>query len=361
MPKPNRGNRVNQRQLAERLNLSIATVSRSLKGHPDIAPETRRRILQEANLLGYQGRESIAQGNCIVALISATVSEASASPVTEEFLRGISAEAQASDILLVTHYLPDAPTCDTLPSEQQPIALRNGMANAVLLIHLFSNTLVQELARRFPIVSLAHYYPQAPCDFIDSDHIDGMETIVAHLVGLGHRELLFVSSLAGGVPNTRLASAFRAANLHGAKLDPTRTVHFNISIPAAQRRAALSPTELISQQQGTARLVEAVRAGMSGLICDCDTTAFYVIQQLTEAGLQVPRDVSVTGFDGVYQFPNCPTITTYAVPFAAMGRRAVKEAIGRFGKTDQNHRLRIMLGGHLIEGQTASAPHTSSH
>jgi LacI family transcriptional regulator len=358
MPSPERpAPRINQQTLAERLQLSIATISRSLQDHPDIAPGTKQRVIAEAERLGYRRKAGPTVGNAIGVLISGAEQAGGISPLNTSYLMGMSHEAQTRGLMLMTHYLSGIGDHRLLETTTQPVALAQGALSGLILVHRFQPDVVRELARQRPVVSLAHAYPGSGADLIDSDHLAGMETLVVHLARLGHRRFGYLMRSNSSIPFSRLGSLVRAVTLHGLAMDSTLYLDLPLDTAVAENRLEATPEILAAQGTTIDRLITQIRAGTTAWACDSDATAYWIHRLLTARGIRIPEDVSLTGFDGFDPYPGCPQVTTIRVPFTEMARHAIIRLAERRnpGSVSQNTpQLQIQLAGTLVPGSTSA-------
>ena len=160
--------RVNQQTLADRLNLSRATVSRCFTNHRAINPSTRARVFDLAAELGYRYMELRTQssyrasraqtlGVLICRPATPAIDDRFGSP-RQKLLDGISQLAQLHRVQLSVHYVdPDETTVEGF-SYQTVTALRRGGWDGALLIHAFPDQVIETLAGRMPCVSLLEQY-----------------------------------------------------------------------------------------------------------------------------------------------------------------------------------------------------------
>jgi DNA-binding LacI/PurR family transcriptional regulator len=95
----------------------------------------------------------------------------------------------------------------------------------------------------------------------------------------------------------------------------------------------------------------------TAVFCGNDLVAFGAMAAIREAGLRVPADVSVAGFDDAYlsRFVD-PPLTTMAIPAASLGSEAVSLVIARLLKTDREFPSRVMVPGQLLIRQSCAPP-----
>jgi DNA-binding LacI/PurR family transcriptional regulator len=81
--------------------------------------------------------------------------------------------------------------------------------------------------------------------------------------------------------------------------------------------------------------VERTRTGVTAWVCAADHQAYDLIRGLEKRGFRVPKDISVTGFDGIEAPKDCPKLTTVVIPFREIGttgtQRLIERASNRFG------------------------------
>jgi len=160
----------------------------------------------------------------------------------------------------------------------------------------------------------ADYYPgDGTAAFAD---LAGVVAAVEHLASLGHQRIGLVLGPEDHVPSRRKLAGF--------------TAH-------ARRAPENSPVEhaLFSLEGGQAATTRLLRHGVTGVICASDVLALGAIRAVRRAGLSVPGDVSVVGYDDS-AFMNCtdPPLTTVRQPIESMGKAAVALLVNQIENTD---------------------------
>jgi LacI family transcriptional regulator len=342
-----------QTQLARKLRLSRATISRALANHPALSADTRARVQALAAELGYRGtptrsvrRAADAPPLKLGVLIGAPLVPADQIALPQ-ILEGIRARARmdraAVDILPFS------------PEEAAPLAGRRrlfghlraeGWRGAILL-YPFPEATVAMLAEKLSVVSVLHECADERIDTIDTDH-GGVRTLVARLVSLGHRRIGFATWRypAGGLWASRRFAAYAEALFqHGLPVNPAWVANLG---PAAH--SASTPGELADFVAGRVR-----GEGVTAWVCAADHQAYQLVADLRGRGLNVPADVSVTGFDGQDAPPGLPRLTSLAVPNADLGASAVARLVGRLLQPSSNRRVTLVLPT-LVEGDTTAPP-----
>jgi LacI family transcriptional regulator len=169
---------------------------------------------------------------------------------------------------------------------------------------------------------------------VSNDDVAGIGLAVAHLAALGHRRIAHLAGPVGTSTGADRRRGFRAA-MRAAGLDPAAVP---VVAAAAYAREA--------GREAAARLLEAVPRP-TAIACANDLLALGAFDGLEAAGLRVPRDVSVTGFNDMpFVDRVAPPLTTVRIQHAAMGMEAAELLLGEMrepGCARREVRLRPLL------------------
>lgn len=321
MPRPRRPTRPTLKDVASRADVSPQTVSNFLSGRHRTRAGPRKRIERAILELDYRpnaaARALRSRQSETIALV---LEDPNALGLHEyfhmEFLNGAATAAhEAGKHLLVTL---------TSPSETMGVAIRvarEGRADG-LALSLGDATAVEDEMRELaavgvPIVLLQQVSPIAGIATITAQDEVGAAAAVAHLVGLGHRDVVWLcgEELWPG-PARRYAGVAGAAAAAGVRLLEWTCAAYTV-------QAARSTV---------ARELSAVTPRPTAVIAANDMIALGVVQQALDERLDVPGDISVVGFND-FDFSSWvrPSLTTVRVPAAEMGRRAVDLLLGAGG------------------------------
>ena len=310
--------RISQTTLARRLKLSTATVSKSLRNHPDINPETRARVLDLAARLDYQvradarvDRRKAKNLRFVGVLAYGGIPDTPADYAAMKYMAGLSAAAETNRASLVVHHV-FGDSRKLLEESGQPEAMRKGILDGLVLIHRFDSNVVRQLASRMPVVTLVHYVPVARLDHVDADTQGAMAQAAQHLTSLGHRKIGFF-----GFQKELSHSLVRYSSYVTAMLQ--------FGLPVQQ------PIESGGEAQSGAIdwVVEQSRQGVTAWMCGSDHAGYSLWQELSRRGLRVPEDVSITGFDGGPPPMGMTPLTTLRVPFQEMAAVALSRLVNR--------------------------------
>lgn len=184
------------------------------------------------------------------------------------------------------------------------------------------------LAKTIPLVMVGVGDEKLPAAYLQCDNASGMRQIVDHLVDVHHvDEMAFVGGLDSDDVVARYV-AFRKC-LEERGLDSSD---------------ALLDDSFATSDEYMVGLCEAIGSGRlpQALVCGTDQTAFGVIRLLEEAGVRVPDDVIVTGFDGILAGRLMePQLTTVRQPMEDMGREAARMLLSRNGEPWEKAERRV--------------------
>jgi len=347
---------VNQQLIADRLKISRATVSRCFTNHPGINPKTRARVFSLASRLGYTPLEKRAESGSrsekrglnfgvLICVELPNFEHTAYGNPGQELLNGLSDFARGQDVRLDLHFVrPEDLHLDS-PSYAASMGQRRSKWNGVVLIYPFPRTVVDELVDRYPVVSLVEQYGGTAINCVDVDHHRGVARLIDRLRSVGHERIGFFTwryQVEATWSLRRFGAYVEQLTALGIPLRETDMIN-------------VGPHGAMPIEESYERLLAQTRAGVTAWICAADHQAYEVIQWLEGRGVHVPRDVSVTGFDGLAQPAGAPLLSTVQVPFHEIGVNGGKRLLDlvhkRFGAPQH-----ILLDCGLREGSTIAPP-----
>ncbi len=254
-------------------------------------------------------------------------------------LQGMTAATDDVDARLTVHTVR-AHDLDEQTPARLPKSLRGSACDAAVLEGRHDPAMVRDLARRVPLVSCAFLYDPVAHDAVLADNLEGVRMVVDHLMPLGHRRLAWVGEH------------------HDATFSEQRRAGF---IEGCLRHGLLPPREdLMGRSIFHGRddidgrvLREAVQRGVTAFVCVNDRVAGLVIRSLEEAGLSVPADASVTGFDAMHIADlQARRITSIDPQFVEMGRACIDLVMRRL-RQPASRPLRVSVSGELVIGNSS--------
>jgi LacI family transcriptional regulator len=303
------------KELAKELDISIATVSRALAGHEAIALKTRERVAEAARLHGYvpnrAGRQLVSGRSGFVSFVLPIRGPNFVDSYLGEFLTGLGEGlvAHGIDLLLAT----TQPGQSELEVLKHVVESRRADGIVVPRIGERDERLDYLMTRSFPFVAHGRLLgDQDSYSWVDSDSALAFSEAFDLLYGLGHRHFGLVS-----ISDPMTFRHHRERGLREAmarRADPSVTLEV-VDAPRFDRGKTVAAINklLFSQKRPTAIL---------GLF---DELALTVMEEAARAGLSIPRDLSVVGFDNI-------TAAAYAPPglttFEGRTRESAREIAG---------------------------------
>ena len=314
----------NLRQLAEKAGVSIATASLALRNDPRIAAATRQRLHQLANEIGYVpsnlGRALQARRSRLIGYLLSDVTASFYSDV----LQGVGEVAADSNYSVITALAEQSAEAEL----RHLRVFREKRVDGILVSNISPSshdTLRRIHATGTPVVMCSSPTFDDSIPFVIIDNREGGAMAAAHLMDLGHR---------------RLAYAFWR--------DPTEKRFAGAAAAAASR--GLPPPELCPDRNALAALLRSATPP-TAVIAFSDFLAIDVKHEVEAAGLCVPDDVSIVGFDDLW-FAGLPefSFTTVAQPKREIGRLAMQMLLARIeGQPVESRRIMPSL---VIRGST---------
>lgn len=346
---------VNQQAIADRLGISRATVSRCFTNHGGISPVTRAKVFQTAAKIGYTHMETRAPKQkrakrkfSFSVLICSDPEEyfqgGYESP-GEQILAGVSEYAQSNEIRVDVNLIPPNVTSLDDPAFQSIEGITKKQASGVLLIYPFPAPVLDQLALKFPLVSLVDQLEHSSIDCVDVDHYNGISSAVDHLVAAGHRRIGFYTR---DYP-VEASWSFRR---YSAFVEKMARLQLKV---AAKDAIGMFPRPTMDLAASLDEAVARTQEGVTAWVCAADHQAFDLITHLEKEGFKVPGQVSVTGFDGILQGDKRPDLTTIQIPFREIGITGAERLAARFRKRFQG-KQHVYISGQLKPGSTVAAP-----
>jgi LacI family transcriptional regulator len=295
--------------VAEAAGVSIATASRALSGRRSVSAASLQAVLAASEQLGYRAntvaRSLRTKSTATVGMVVPRISNPYFPRLVEAVERQLSVTGR--ELLL----------CD---SQNDPDvegsrveALLDRRVDGLILIPCDSVRSAASLVRAqraTTVVQMDRFVPGLDLDFVGVDNELGMRLVVDHLRRTGHTSFALVSS--------------RAADSSArARLDAYRQAVRDCDRGSAER-ALLGDYSVEWGREATHLLLESGPLP-DALVCGADVIALGVNVALAEAGVQVPDDVAVTGFDDIaFASVSTPALTTLRQPADAIGAAGVR-------------------------------------
>ncbi|WP_444543111.1 LacI family DNA-binding transcriptional regulator [Microtetraspora niveoalba] len=297
-------------EVAKKVGVSEATVSRVLNGKAGVSDATREAVLTALDVLGYERPTQLRGERARLVGLVLPELQNPIFPAFAEVVGGSLAQQGFTPVLCTRTVggISEADYVDLLLQQQvSGVVFAGGMYTQTGVVHEHYLRLID---RRLPTVlvnaAADHWeFPRVSCD----DSI-AVEQAVGHLRALGHERIGLVAGPADHMPSVRKLEAFRAC---GGEL-VEHTMH--------------------SLEGGHAAAAKLLARDVTGIVCGSDPLALGVIRAARRQGMRVPRDVSVIGYDDS-ALMTCvdPPLTTIRQPIEAMGRAVVELLVNQIDGT----------------------------
>ena len=328
--------------VARAAGVSRATVSRVVNGNPKVTPVVRHAVERAVGRLGYvpnpAARSLVTRRSGFIALvIPERTTSLFGDPFFPRLLVGISGELAASNVQLVLMIAQGS------AQSRAEAYVAAGHVDGVLLASLHGDDLLPDRlrARGVPVVVGGRPPSSSTASYVDVDNESGARTAVEHLLRGGRRRVATITGpLDMPVGVDRRAGYRRALADAGIALDDGLEADGNFT------------------QEGGAKAMRAILArhgDVDGVFAASDLMAIGAVGELRRAGLRIPDDVAVVGFDdSAIAAASEPPLTSIRQPIEEMGRemtRLLLEAI----ETRSPVPKQVLLGTSLVVRESSAA------
>lgn len=345
---------VTLKDVAQLAGVSIGTASNAFTHKSNIAPETRTRVLEAAQTLGYapKNRVTEADGSAEITAVNAA---ATVTMLVQRDVRGLLANRFYAHVLAGVER-----ECERLnlslifagvqvDERKQPRDLDSVLAgrrgDGLLLVGMsLKEEDVPDWLRSLPIVLIDGYAPRRAFDSVITDNFTGAYEAVRYLIDQGHRHIGLLGSTGERDDNFPSIAERRAGYLHALS-------------DAGIEDAYIMPTALDrwSSQEALPRLL-AEHPHITALFCCNDEVALGAIDAARSMGIAVPDALSVIGFDDIdTALQLSPALTTVHVDKVTMGVLGVRLLRERIEKVSRPT-ITLLLGTHVVVRETVGPP-----
>jgi DNA-binding LacI/PurR family transcriptional regulator len=328
--------------IAEQADVSEATVSRVLNGKPGVAESTRQAVLTALDLLGYDRPSRLRRKSAgLVGLVMPELTN----PIFPAF-------AQIIETALARHgYTPVL--CTQTPGgvhedDYVQMLLDRGVAGIIYVsgLHADSSTDPQRYVklreRGLPIVLVNGFLEGIDAPFISNDDVASMELALTHLVHLGHTRIGLAVGPDRFVPVIRKIAGFRNSMA---------------TLLGREDVEDLIERTMFTVEGGAAAANRLLDKGATAIVCGSDLMALGAIRAARQRGLDVPKDLSVVGYDDstLIAFTD-PPLTTVRQSVQAMGEAAVRALLDEIAGEPAPRAEYVFRPELVVRGSTGACP-----
>lgn len=331
--------KVTIKDIAKVANVSYATVSRALSGSTEIGEETRERVLRICHEMGYTvnyvARSMVMQHTRLLGLIVSNIDN----PFMSELAYHIELRARERGYnLMLCNSLHD------LEQEKQVFELLMGrQVDGVILLPSFTESYqnLKPLLNKVPTVFMSENLRDLPESYVAVDNARGVRIGTEYLYGLGHRNILYFGRRKGSMTHQLRAEGY---------LETCR----ELGIEASFYNSTYSSSSIEYGYQ-MAKHLFSKPLRHTAIFAAADSIALGVLGAAEEAGIRVPEDLSVIGFDNI-TYAGLPKInlTTIEQPKRTMASIAVDVLLEKINDPASGYSHRILMP-QLVERSSCRA------
>ncbi len=327
-------NRIRMSDIAEKMGVSVVTVSNALSGKKGVSRDLRDRIIEEALSMGYpyisHEPKNIRNTSNIGILVS------------EKFIQEHSIYQKIyQSVLLSASARSFSTSMETVPVNMDnslylPRLVQNHTVDGIILLGETDPQIVDKIrSLNIPYVFLDSYNLGDNSDAVLSENMNGSFQLTSLLIQEGHQDIRFLGSI-NDSSNTldRYTGYLRALtnnNFHQADISP---------IPDRDNQGKFIPLQLPSKMP-------------DAFVCSCDEIAYHLIILLIEKGYRIPQDVSVVGFnDSIFAALCQPPLTTFRADVDMMGKTAINLLIDKIEEKPIYHGKIILKSEMILRSST---------
>lgn len=330
---------VSIKDISIRCGVSVATVSKALNDHTDIAEATKANVRRTAREMGYFPNSSARalKTNRTYNLGVLFVDEAQSGLTHEYFAKvlesfKVEAERNGYDITFISKN-----TRQKKMSYYEHSKYR-GVDGVVIACIDFNDPDVIELIHgELPIVTIDHVFDNRTA--IISDNVKGMRDLITYIYDMGHRRIAFIYGDESSVTRNRVGSFYKTLG--------------ELGLPAPDEYVR---NGIYHDTETTARLTKellTLKDRPTCIIFPDDFSCIGGINAIKDYGLRIPEDISIAGYDGIILSQVLdPKLTTLQQDTRSLGRSAAEKLIALIENPKANVIERVVVEGRVLHGNS---------
>jgi LacI family transcriptional regulator len=334
---------VRMKDIAKDLGLSIVTVSKVLRDHPDISAETRDRVRRRMKEVNYRpnlaARALVTGRTCSVGLVVPDLVH----PFFGEVAKGMSRVLRKKGYNLMISSSEEDPELESREVEQL-------LARSVdaLILASTQNSLAlfaRLLEHQTPYILIDRTISGLKASFIGVDDVSAGRIATEHLISTGRRVIAHIGGPPVSTAIGRMEGYRRSMAAHGIKLPPEYVITRERGDEASDRTGHDAMKRLL-----------ALKPRPDGVFCYNDPTAMGAMEAVIAAGLRIPRDVAIVGCGNVRYaaFLRVP-LTSIDQQSEEIGDRAAKLALQQIEAKGTSRTKTILLQPKLVMRESSCA------
>ncbi len=331
-------------EIAETVGVTSMTVSRVVNKSGYVSDETRTKVLRAVKEMNYRqnglARNLRRQRTETIGLVLGDISN----PYSTELARAVRETALAKGFNLFI--------CISEQSAKEDITAFESLANHSvdgIIVATRANAEGNDYLRgivdsNIPVVVVGRDFQHEMVDFVSADNLSGGFEATQHLIDLGHTRIGFIgATLSGGASLKRLQGYLQALEQHDIEVDERLITG---------RKQAISEVPGYSTEkmgyEGMKRLLSLPKRP-TAIFARNDFTAIGAMTAINEAGLKIPEDIAIVGFDDIpMAVHTSPPLTTVRQPMRLQGQIAAEMLLQRIENEEGLERIERVLNCELI-------------
>lgn len=324
---------VKMKDIAEKLNISVMTVSKALSGKPGVSDAMREKIKKLSREMGYLAPCEETRRSYNIGVILATYYTEKCATFYWKIYQEINTRAVEQGCFVLLEIISE----EGEKNLELPKMVKENKVDGILLLGYMAKDYLQMLTEKtsIPTVYMDFYEDSILEDSVISNSFYGTYEITSYLFAKGHTDIAFVGTLFSTKSITD-----RFLGYEKAMMEHKQKIREDWVIPDREGERSSLETIKLPTEMPTA------------FVCNCDLTASNLIKELQKQGYRVPEDISVVGYDD-YLYPGlCNVeITSYGVDMGLMAYTAIEMLTKKIEGCDYQKGLHV-VPGYLIEKES---------
>jgi DNA-binding LacI/PurR family transcriptional regulator len=327
--------------LARKVGVSIATVSRVVNGRKGVSREVRQAVLAAMDDLGYERPDrarSATRGQVGIIVPDLT------NPIFPAIAQAVVSLLSQEDFMPVICALPGGGRSE---DEYIEMLVAQGASGIIFICsaHADGQASLERYhrlrGRGIPYVMVNGPRPELGATSVSNDDAAAISTAVQHLASLGHRKVGLAIGPHRFIPSRQKMAGFRSALAE----------FLDIEDPEPH-----TATSMFTVEGGQSAANELLDSGHTAIVCASDVMALGAIRAARARGLRVPEDVSIVGFDdSTLMALTDPPLTTLRQPAAAIAHAAVHALAADIAGERSTHSPVVLASDLVLRGSTGPA------
>ena len=277
---------VRMKDIAQALGVSVVTVSKVMRDHQDIGPETRQRVLDKAKELSYRpnltARSLVTGQSYQVGVIVPTLLH----PFFAEVLEALSSTMKQDGYAVMISSSMEDPVIEEAAIEQ---LLGHRMDGLIVASCSTSPAKFQQLKEQgIPFVMIDRFFPEFKTNFVGVDDRAVGRMATEHLISMGCKRIAHIRGLPFTTGVGRFEGYKQALEKHGMKFDPDLVSPYMTADGRDWQQSLIAMRNLLAGKRP------------DGVFCYNDPMAIAAIDVVLEAGLRIPQDIAFIGCDNLH-------------------------------------------------------------